>query len=128
MFFPDKKVDPEGDGIELTEEEISLSLGQEDPETTTTEGDLIVTVEKEEVSRDYLTTYDLPNTYFQEIKKEMRRNFLEHLEKWKVLFGFSSMVQISYKIPQIATEDTKMKYILKFILSQAVVVSRFLEK
>ena len=101
-FFPDKKVDPEGDGIELTEEEISLSLGQEDPETTT-EGDLIVTVEKEELSRDYLTTYDLPNTYFQEIKKEMRRNFLEHLEKWKVLFGFFSMVQISYKTPRTDT-------------------------
>ena len=58
----------------------------------------------------------------------MRRNFLEHLEKWKVLFVFSSMVQNSYKIPQIATEGTKMKYILKFILSQDVVVSCFVEK
>ena len=92
-----KKGEADGDGIELTEEEMSLSLQgtQEDPGTTNGEGgDLIVTVDKEKLSRDHLTTYNLPKSYFQ-----VKYAILIHwFDKWFVMDDLLLKTQNSWKL------------------------------
>ncbi|XP_063718344.1 coiled-coil domain-containing protein 180-like isoform X2 [Symsagittifera roscoffensis] len=92
------KLGDSGDGIELTEDDISESTveakdkgttggaadeqqfpedSNEDPEDEEADGTTV------HPQRNHLNTCALPRSHFQKVKREMRHHFLEQLEKWR---------------------------------------------
>ncbi|XP_075252069.1 coiled-coil domain-containing protein 180-like isoform X3 [Convolutriloba macropyga] len=116
-----------GDGIELTEDDISLSTAErgdpnsllpQPPQSTLEEGNADEGNEDEndggeaEIDkRTHLNTCELPRNYFQRVKRELRHNFLEQLERWRKESDQRAQSIVSAKTGELKNELQLKKHL-----------------